>query len=143
MSIIAQKNYASKVSSTLMREDHIQEMVTFERMIQARNVKLDQQRLWGSGSTGAAAVGAAGMAWWPLVVVAFLLVCLLAWLRDLASRTTGANRKQHHAAPTCDQQPLAAAFLDDRRTPARPRVRRSMPSRKASAAAPTTAATTA
>ena len=56
----------------------------------------------------AATVGAAGMAWWPLVVVAFLLVCLLAWLRDLASRTTGANRKQHHAAPTCDQQPLAA-----------------------------------
>ena len=42
-----------------MREDHIQEMVTFERMIQARNVKLDQQRLWGSGSTGAAAAGAA------------------------------------------------------------------------------------
>ena len=41
-----------------MREDHMQEVVTFERMIQARNVKLDQQRLWGSGSTGAAAAGA-------------------------------------------------------------------------------------
>ena len=40
------------------RSCDIQEVVTIERMIQARNVKLDQQRLWGSGSTGAAAAGA-------------------------------------------------------------------------------------
>lgn len=70
LSIIAEKNHASKVSFkrlfALMREElrirarscDIQEVVTIERMIQARNVKLDQQRLWGSGSTGAAAAGA-------------------------------------------------------------------------------------
>ena len=49
MSIIAQKNYASKVSFTLMREDHLQEAVN--TMIQARDAKLDQQQLWGSGFT--------------------------------------------------------------------------------------------
>ena len=49
MSIIAQKNYASKVSFTLMREDHLQEAVN--PMMQARDAKLDQQQLWGSGFT--------------------------------------------------------------------------------------------
>ena len=69
MSIIAQKNYASKVSFTLMREDHLQEAVNtmiqardaklgtsclqeaVNPMIQARDAKLDQQQLWGSGFT--------------------------------------------------------------------------------------------